>query len=348
MSLAYSAVVGKKEEWASMITNVAMLNQPFMAWIPLGGKPAQARYDYQAESYKAAARNSHPDGVTVTGATSAGDDRVQLSALIQYSTKAAVVGTLQQDYGNNAGAGTADELGREIRKQTEELRNDMETALLSPQECRVGISGTTGYLTRGVPNWIQASAQGVLPVDSTQYPATAQISTTATASLTEDIVLDILQGVGNTTQQNETLTCFAGPNLRRAFNNFPIFTPASQVATFSTTTAAANGGAYPSPIRGGAFDRGISRYMSPFGFEVDLVTSWRNFKLDSAGAAYAGTLNTHGGLFLHQSKWEFRWGNKPNWVQKAYEGGKYEAFCETIWQTVCWSPKGEAKYAPAT
>ncbi len=27
MSLAYSAVVGKKEEWGAMITNVAMLNQ---------------------------------------------------------------------------------------------------------------------------------------------------------------------------------------------------------------------------------------------------------------------------------------------------------------------------------
>jgi hypothetical protein len=360
MSLAYSAVVGKKEEWASMVTNVAMLNQPFMAWIPLGGKPAQARLDYQAESYKPAARNSHPDAVTVTGATSAGDDRVQLSALIQYATKAASVGKLQQDYGNNAGAGTADELGREIRKQTEELRNDIETALLSPQECRVGISGTTGYLTRGVPNWITASANGVdggqtvLPVIASQCPPSSNpttgadptsVLTVATATVTEDMILNVLQSVGSTTQQNETLTCFCGPNLRRIFNNFPFLTPASATAAITT-----NGGAYPSPIRGGAFDRGISRYVSPFGFEIDLVTSWRNYNQLATGLpnTTTPTLINHSGLFLHQSKWEFRWGDKPNWMTKPYEGGKTEAFCETIFQLVCWSPRGEAKYAPAT
>lgn len=339
MSLQYSAVVGKQEEWGNMVTNVVMINAPFMAWIPIGSKPAQARYDYQAESYKAPARNSHPDGTTVQGATSAGDDRVQLSALIQYSTKAASVGKLQQDYGNNAAV--TDELAKEIRKQTEELRNDMENACLSAQECRVGVTGTTGYLTRGVPNWIQRSAQGTLPVDSTQYPAAAQISTTATGSLTEDVILDILQGIGNTTQQNETVTAFCGPNLRRAFNNFPMFTPAA--------ASTINGGAYPNPVRGGAFDRGIQRYVSPFGFEVDLVTSWRNFGLDSNGVQQTGTThNSHSGLFLHQSKWEFRWGDRPNWMRKAYEGGKEEAFCESIWQLVCLTPKGEGKYDPAT
>jgi len=322
-----------------MVTNVAMINAPLLAWCPLGSKPAQARYDYQAENYKAPARNSHADATTVVGGTSAGDDRVQISALIQYSSKAANVGKLQQDYGNNAGV--ADELGKEIRKQTEELRNDMESACLSAQECRVGVTGTSGYLTRGVPNWVQASAQSVLPVDSSQYPAAAQIDTTATASLTEDIILNILQGIGDTTQQNETVTAFCGPNLRRAFNNFPMFTPAA--------ASTINGGAYPTPVRGGAFDRGISRYVSPFGFEVDLVTSWRNYKLDSNGVAQSGTTyNTHSGLFLHQSKWEFRWGDRPNWTQKPYEGGKYEAFCEAIWQLVCWTPKGEGKYAPAT
>lgn len=345
MSIQFSAVIGKQEEWGNMVTNVAMINAPFMAWLPQGGKPAQARYDYQAESYKNPARNSHPDGNTVQGATSAGDDRVQISALIQYSTKAASTGLLQQDFGNNAAV--TDELGKEIRKQTEELRNDMEASCLSAQECRVGVTGTTGYMTRGVPNWIQRSAQAVLPVDASQYPAAAQVDTTATGSLTEDVVLNILQGIGDTTQQNETVTAFCGPNLRRAFNNFPMFTPGAGITAGGTPVL--NGGAYPSPIRGGAFDRGINRYITPFGFELDLVTSWRNFKLDANGASQTGTTyNSHSGLFLHQSKWEFRWGMKPEWKQKPDEGGKYEAFCQTVWQLVCLTPKGEAKYAPAS
>lgn len=337
--IAYSAVVGKKEEWAAIVTNVAMINTPFLAWLPNGDKPAQMEYLYQADAYKTPARNSHPDGVTVTGATSAGDQRVSLKAVAHYSTKAASVSKLTQDYGNNAAV--SDELGTEISKQTKELSDDMEAHCLSDQDCRVGATGTSGYMTRGVPHWIQRSAQTTYPVDTTQYPDSAQISTTATASLTEDILLDVFQGVGNKTQRNETLTAFCGPNLRRAFNNFPMFTPAA--------ASTINGGAYPRAVRGGAFDRGIARYVTPFGFEVDLVTSWRNYRLTSAGVAQSGTTyNTHSGLFLHQSKWEFRWGNKPEWMRKVYEGGKYEAFCEAIWQLVCWSPAGEAKYAPAT
>ena len=337
--IGYNAVVGKKENWANVVTNVAMINTPFLAWLPMGDKPAQAEYLYQAENYKAPSRNSHPDGAPVTGATSAGDQRVQLRSLIQYSTKAADVSKLTQDYGNNAAV--ADELGKEIRKQTKELSNDMENAMLSAQECRIGISKTTGYMTRGVPNWIQASAQAVYPVDSAQYPATAQIDTTATASLSEDVVLNVLQGIGQTTQTNDTVTAFCGPNGRRAWNNFPMFLPSS--------ASTVNAGAYPNEIRGGAFDRGILRYVTPFGFEVDLVTSWRNFGLDSNGNQQTGTTyNSHSMFFLHQKSWEFRWGDKPNWTQKPYEGGQYEAFCETIWQLVCWTPKGEGKYAPAT
>ena len=328
------------EDWANVVTNVSMINTPFMAWLPLGKSPAQAEFLYQAEQYKQPKRNSHPDGTPVTGAGSAGDDRVQLRSLIQYFTQAAAVTKLAQDYGNNAAV--ADELGTEIRKQTKELSNDMEAACLSAQECRIGVSGTTGYMWRGAPNWIQRSAQSQYPVDSTQYPATAQVDTTATGSLTEDVVLNILQGIGDTTQSNETVTAFCGPNLRRAFNNFPIFIPSSG--------STVNAGSYPnSAVRGGAFDRGIIRYVTPFGFEVDLVTSWRNYKLDANGVAQSGTTyNTHSGLFVHQSKWEFRWGNKPTWTQKPYEGGKYEAFCESIAQLVCWTPKGEGKYAPAS
>lgn len=344
--LPYAQEVGKKEDWAAVVTNVQMINTPFMAWLPMGKQPAQAEYLYQAESYKKPSRNSHADGTPVSGATSAGDQRVQLRSLIQYSTKAANVSKLTQDYGNNAAV--ADELGTEIRKQTKELSVDMENACLSAQECRIGISGVTGYMTRGVPNWIQSSAQAVYPVDSSQYPTNSggnaigdQINTTATASLSEDVVLNIMQGIGVTTQSNETVTAFCGPSLRRAFNNFPIFIPSS-----GTTI---NAGAYPNEIRGGAFDRGIIRYVTPFGFEVDLVTSWKNYGLDSNGNFQTGTTyNTHSGIFVHQSKWEFRWGNKPTWTQKPYEGGKYEAFCESIWQLVCWTPKGEAIYEPAT
>lgn len=332
MSLQYSAVVGKKEDWANVVTNVSMIDTPFLGWIPVGKNPVQAERLYQADVYDAPAENTHADGVVVTNAKSAGRNRVQLRSLIQYSTKAASVTKLTQDYGNQAGV--SDELGTEIAKQTKELSRDIEAACLSAQECVVGVSGTTGYKTRGVPNWVQTSAQATYPVDASVRPATAQVNTTATGSLTEDVILDILQGIASVKRSSQTVTAFVGPSGKRLINNFPMFTPSSN--------STLNAGAYPSPIRGGVIDRGIDRYNSDFGF-VDFIVSYNNHALDSTA-----TYKTHSAFFLHQDMWELAWGDKPNWVQKPYEGGKMEAFCEAIWMLTCWNPAGEGKWAPAT
>lgn len=335
MSLPYENVVGKQQDWANAVTNVQMVDTPFVGWLPVGKAPQQMERLYQGEVFRAPVTNTHADGTAVTGAKSAGENRRQLRSLAQYSTKAANVSKLTQDNGNQAGI--ADELAHEITIQTKELSKDIEAACLSAQECQIGVSGTKGYMTRGVPNWIANAAQAVYPVDPLLYPAAGQISTVATASLCEDTVLDILQAQGITTRSKRTLTAFTGPKGKRAFNNFPIFIPSS-----ATTI---NAGAYPSEVRGGAFDRGVERYMTDFG-PVDLVLSYNNYALGSSAA----TLLTHSTFFLHQDMWEMAWatGGMPKWVQKPYEGGLYEAFCEAVWMLTCFNPKGESKYAPAT
>lgn len=330
----YATVVGKQEDWAAVVTNVVMVDTPLLAWLPVGKNPVQAERLYQADSFDAPATNTHPDGVTVTGAKSAGRNRVSLRSLIQYMTKAADVSTLTQNYGNNAAV--PDELSREITNATKELSRDIEAWMLSTQECQLGVTGTTGYLSRSVPNWVLNSAQAVYPVDAAIRTPAASIDATATASLTEDIVLNILQSIGSTTRSSSPMMAFIGPNAQRVWDNFPIFTPAA--------ASTVNAGAYPQPLRGGALDRVIKSYASPFG-TVSLVMSYNNYILGSTA-----TLKTHSMLILHQDKWEVAWGTggMPKWVQKPYEGGKYEAFAEAILMLTCWNPMGEGKYAPLT
>jgi hypothetical protein len=336
--LPLSQIVGKQEDWAQVVTNVAMVDTPFLGWLPVGKAPVAVERLYQADSYDPPAENSHPDGMTVIGAKSAGRNRVQLRSLIQYMTKMADVTKLTQELGNVAGV--ADELGDAITKETKELSKDIEAWMLSPQECRIGVTGITGYKSRGVPNWIQTGAQAVYPVDSSVRPPAASVDATATGSLTEDVVLNILQSIGQTTRSSRQMTAFVGPNGQRCFDNFPIFLP--------STVATVNGGAYPSPIRGGAIDRMIKRYASPFG-PLDLMLSYNNYALPAvAGVPNAATLVTHSFFILHQDMWEVAWHTKPQWYRKAYEGGLYEAFCEAILMLTCWNPKGEGKYAPLT
>ncbi len=334
MAVEYSNIIGKQEDWAAVVTDVEMIDTPVLAWLPVGDKPVQAERLYQVDAYAEAAENSHPDGVPVTGAKSAGRNRKQLRSVIQYSTKAADVTKLNQDYGNVAGV--SDELMREIGRQTKELSKDIESACLSGQECRVGTSAL-GYKTRGIPNWVSSSAQSVYPVDSdVRTPSGSIVTTAITTTLTEDVLLNILQSMADQKRASAPVMGFCGPTVKRIINNMPQF--------LSSSASTTNSGAYPRNMRGANFDRVIQSYNSDFG-EVSFGIAWNLGALDSE-AAYA----THGILLLHQDNWEIAWGEggKPQWVKKPYEGGHHEAFCESVWMLTCWDPRPEGKYWPTT
>ena len=112
MALPFENIVGVQQDWANVVTNVAMVDTPFLGWLPVGKAPVQPERLYQTDAFRTPAANVHADGKPVDGAKSAGENRKQLRSLIQYMTKAANVTKLTQDYGNQAGV--ADELAREM------------------------------------------------------------------------------------------------------------------------------------------------------------------------------------------------------------------------------------------
>lgn len=337
--ILYSQEVGLMQDWAAVVTNVQMIDTPLLGWLSVGKNPVQAERIYQADNFDAPIVNSHPDGQPVVGAKSAGRNRVQVRSLIQYLTKAASVSNLTQNYGNNAAV--PDELVREIGNQTKELSRDIEAAFLSTQECRIGITGSTGYLTRSISNWLLQTPQAVYPVDPSIQPPTASVdTTTVSTSLTEDAVLNILQSIATTKRSSKQMTAFIAPSAKRAFNNFPVFV--------SSSASTNNAGSYPTPLRGGILERGIESYKTDFG-PVDLIVSYNNHALDTPSAATT-LLQKYSTYVLHQDMWEVAWGNggMPKWNTKPYEGGLYEAFCEAIVMLTCWNPKGEGKWEPTS
>lgn len=344
--IAYPNIVGKQEDWANVITNVEMVDTPFLDWLRQDEKLASVEENYQAEQFDAPEENAHVDGKPVTKFKSAGDGRGRLKSYIQYYTKGASVTRLHQDLGNIAGV--EDELARDILKRTKEMSRDMEASFLDDGESAED-NGATGYKTRGVGKWIQATAQSHAPVPADFLTPSASIDTTASASLTETIVLDILASMGGVTKSREPITCFTGHKTKRAFNNMPLFTPGSTL--LAGTPTGATGVVYTKDLKGRAIDRLMERYNSDYG-PVDLVLSWYNAAL--TGSATVQSLRAY---FLHQSRWAMAWGaqgnggaanGKPTWFRKEYQGGSYEAFCEAIAMLKCLNPKGEGKYAPAS
>lgn len=334
--LNYSNIVGNQEDWANFITNVEMETAPFLDWLPTGDKPVNVLHDYQAEQYRDPVENSHVDGTPVTGFLSAGDSRGNLKALVQYFTKAASVTTLHQDVSNIAGI--ADEMAREIDKSTHELATDMEAAFLEDDDHREDNS-TVGYKTRGVFSWIANAAQALYPVPAAFRTPTAQTITTATGSITENLILDVLESIGTTIKGTKPLTAFCSPKAKRVFNNMPLFTPASVLVGGSPTGAT---GIVHNKDGTSTVGRVVETYLTDYG-PVDLRISWRNIFFSSVAVT-----RQYATAFVHRDMWELRWNKKPSWQRKEYEGGAYEAFCEAIAMLVCKNPKGEGKWVPTS
>lgn len=335
--LLYSQIVGNQQDWARFVTNVEMLDTPFLDWLPTGDKPVNVELRYQVESFRDPVENSHINGKPVTGFVSAGENRAMVRALVHYMTKAAGSSTLQQEVTDIAGV--RDDLARELTKVTKEMSRDMEAHFLDRLDHREG-NTVQGYKTRSVGSWIQTGEQALYPVDESARPPAASVSTTASGSLTENTILDVLESMGRVTKSSKLKTGFVGPRLKRAFNNMPRFTPLSALVGGSPTGS--TGVVYTKDLSKREISTVMERYHSDYGY-VDLVIS--HFLSFFSGTDIEKLFT---GYFLHQDMWELRWNKQPEWIKKAYEGGAMQAFCEAIFMLVCKNPKGEGRYAPTT
>jgi len=329
--LTYENLVGNQEDWAQFITNVEMRETNFLDWLPAGDKPVNVLYRYQAERYDAPVKNSHIDGKPWTGFKTVGEGRAELKALVQWFDKTGSISKLSQDVSDVAGL--ADQLAKDIPKRLKEMATDMEANFLEDWDGREG-NEVQGYLTRGVGSWLSTSAQTLYPVDSNFRPPTASVDTTASGSLTEDVIRNILQSIGKTTKSKAPITAFVGASLKRKFSDFPLFIPSS------TSTGAT--GIVQQKSGGREWERCIERYSSDFG-PVDLMLNYWLAAIDGSE-----TVQNWRGYFLHRDRWEVRWNQKPKVYKPEFKGGSYEYAMDAIIMLVCKNPRGEGKYAPAS
>lgn len=330
--LTYENLVGNQEDWAQYITNIDMRQTPIVEWLPVGDKPVNVLYNYQADKYAAPRDNSHVDGKPWTNFNSAQQGQAGLKALIQWFDNTTSVSKLSQDVSNTAGI--ADLLARDIPKRLKEMSRDMEAAFAEDNDCQED-DKTKGYKTRGIGSWIASSAQGLYPVPAGFLTSSTSIDATASASLTEDIVRNILESMGKQTGDKSEVTLFCGPKLKRAFANFQFYLP-------SSASTQATGTVFQQDGTGKDILRTVDMYHGDYG-PVKLV-------LDFFLAAFnaSTTVQNFRGYFLHQDKWELRWNQKPKVYRPEFKGGSYEAAMDAICMLVCRNPLGEGKYNPAS
>lgn len=323
--------VGLEQQWADYITNVEMRETPFLDWLSVGSKPVNPRFNYQAEKFRTPRRNAHVDGKPFAEPFSAGDSRAQLDALIQWFDHGVSVSKLSQDVSSNAAV--ADELAHEIPKAIKEMGQDMEVNFLEDNDHRVD-NRTDGYLTRGVGSWVASGAQALYPVDANFRPPAASIDVTAWSAMPEDTLRALLTSIWETAKSSEMVTAFGGSTAIRGLSDFQYRLPGSTAAAPTVNPAVQRS------FKDQAITRAIRRYEGDF-FDVEFVPTPWLVALTGSSAVRKGRV-----YFLHRSKWEIRWNQKPRVYRPEFKGGSYEAFMDALAMLVCKNPAAEGKMAP--
>lgn len=323
--------VGNQEDWANYLTNVEMLETPVMDWLPVGSKPVNPEFKYQADRWRDPRQNAHVDGKPWTDFKTAGENRAELRSYIQWFDNTFAVSKLAQDVANNAAI--EDEMAAELPKALKEMGLDCEAAICDNNESQVD-NKVQGYKFRSIFKWIQATAQTHEPVDSDFRPPAASINSTAWGSQTEDLVRDCIASIGRTTKSKEMIDAFVGESLKRKFADFQLFTPGS-------TNTGATGVVFQQDGMGREIVRSVDLYNTDQGPMRLHLTYWL--------MALTGGANDPAryGALLHRSKWELRWNQKPKVYKPEFKGGSYECAMDMLLMLVCKNPKGEGAIKPA-
>lgn len=327
-------VVGNQQDWAQYITIADGHKTPMLAMLPVGNKPVNILYQYQADAYSEPTPVAWPDGKDWDVFESAGKNRVELKARAQEIVKTASVSRKAQDITD--AAGVADELAREIKKKLTETARTTEAAMCSDQEAAED-DGVNGDQTRGAGKWILATAQAVYPVGATVRTPAASIYSGTKANLNEDAVITVLESQWNQTgKSDETRHLLCGSQLKKRFKDFQLYIPSSLVTQSSARVTNRN----ESDNRLG---NSIDYYDSEFGKLELHLTRW------NAHANFGGTATKAQwrGYILNMQMWELRWNQKPMVHPLEFKGGSYNAAINEIMMLVCRNPVCEAKIDPS-
>jgi hypothetical protein len=328
---------GIRQDLSDLIAVVDAKTCPVISMAKKGAEPINPLTQWQADAFNAA---TVPAGVLSNTDVSSSDfvdnaaNRVLLSARIQKFREVPSVDDLAQHVSEVAGIGKKKEMARAVSKSLEQMKRSMEAAFCSDQE-GVEQSGSTPYKTRGLGKWIQNGAQSDLPVNSAYRTPTASINTTATASLTENNIQDMLQSLYEQTGKAQTYSLVCGPALKRQFTSF------TRTQFASTNVASA--------IRvlnqkdSSKIVSSVDIFEGDFG-TLELIPSLFLAK-DATGAGAAAVQNGRG-YVLDMDMVELRYNRKPRFQELEDRGGGPRGIVDAICALCVKSPLALGKFAP--
>ena len=228
-----------REDLADYIAIVDAKSTPFVSMAPKGKDIGNMQFSWQVDNYAAPIMGGVVDGadVTVSSAGNPVENRTRLNNYGQVFRKDLRIGFIAET--QNV-AGVNDELANGIAKRLVELKRNMEaTFMCSNQAAQSEVSTSNPYLTGSLGNWLTGTNSaniGACASGSSFAPASGAVITTATASITEGTVQNVLTAIYGNTGTFRDYDCILGTTLKRAFTNL---TASGTTVTLNTNAIAA-------------------------------------------------------------------------------------------------------------
>jgi hypothetical protein len=211
------------------------------------------------------------------------------------------------------------------------MATDAEAAFGSDNDSRED-NKVQGYLTRGMGEWIKATAQAHAPVPAGFRTPAAAIDTTATASVDEDDIRNVLQEMHVQSKSAEDMDGFVGIGLKRRFADFPNYLPSSNSTQASGI------------VHEAMYNKEIMRQVDVYKTDAGTLRLHPHFWL--AAFNPSAVVQQNRGYFLHRSRWELRWNQKPKVYRPEFKGGSYEVALDMILMLCAKNVRAEGKIAP--
>ena len=326
---------GIRQDLSDLIAVVDAKSCPVVSMAKKGAEPINPLTQWQADAFGTPTLA----GVLSNSDVSASDfedqaaNRVLLSARIQKFRRVPSVDDLAQHVSEVAGVGKKKEMARAVSKSLEMLKRDMEATFCSDQEGREQ-SGSNAYLTRGLGRWIQNGAQSDLPVNSAYRTPTGSLNATATASLTENNIQDMLQSIYAQTGKVSTYSLVCGPTLKRQFTSF------TRTQFASTNVASAI-----RVLNQKDENKTVSTvdiFEGDFG-TLELIPS---LFLAADATTNAAAVQNGRGYVLDMDMVELRYNRKPRFQELEDRGGGPRGIVDAICALCVKSPLALGKFAP--
>jgi hypothetical protein len=325
-----------REDLADYIAIVDAKSTPFVSMAPKGKDIGNMQFSWLVDNYAVPTMGGVVDGadVTVSSAGNPVENRTRLNNYGQVFRKDLRVGFIAET--QNV-AGVTDELANGIAKRLVELKRTMEaTFMCSNQAAQSEVSTSDPYLTGSLGNWLTADSSaniGAVASGSQFKPASGAVISTATASITEGVIQDVLTAIYGNTGTFRDYDCILGSTLKRAFTNLTA-SGATQVAN-TNSIAATSVRTFNQDLASDTFKSSIDIFEGDFGRLILHPSTFIGGKNGSAFVAQATK-----GYIIPMDMVEVRYAKLPQVKQLPDAGGGPARLIEAIAGLVCKNPSG--------